>query len=414
MKTNISYLESLEILKALEVKPKGEEKVFFGNSLNRVLAQDILAKENMPLYPTASMDGYAFNSKDLQDLMGEGLKLVGVNKAGEREELECLKGECIKTFTGSRMPKNCDSLVLREHIYENEGKITLLPSVPIPQANQWIRQIGENYQKGEVLIRKGSKITPFEIGLLADLNEVFIQVFMRPKIAILSGGDEIIEVGEERRENTIRSVNNHLLKAIAESWGAEAMIFSLLKDNKASITHQVLEALQNCDILITTGGASYGDFDFVQEVLQEVCEMQFKGIRMKPGKPVGFGIYEKKTYVFGLPGFPNSCAVSFMLFVRMMIQKMLCMPEQSTPFLKAKLLENIKRSDLRAEFRICDVKREEGRYEVGFWNKKTFQSSVINNFCNSSGLIFLEENGGDLQKGEDVEIVLLEQLLSLH
>lgn len=413
MKTNISYQESVAILETLEIKTKGEEKVFFGNSLNRVLSQDITAKEDMPLYPTASMDGYAFNSKDLQDLMEVGLKVAGVNKAGESEELECLEGECIKTFTGSRMPKNCDSLVLKEYIQESEGKITLLPSAPIPQANQWIRQVGENYRKGEVLIRKGSKITPFEIGLLADLNYVFVQVFMRPRIAILSGGDEIIEVGEERRENTIRSVNNHLLKAIAESWGAEVSIFSLLKDDKASITHQILEALQNCDILVTTGGASFGDFDFVQEVLQELCEMQFKGIRMKPGKPVGFGIHQKKTYVFGLPGFPNSCAVSFMLFVRIVIQKMLSMPCKPTPFLKARLLESIKRSDLRAEFRICDAKIEEGGYEVGFWNKKALQSSVINNFCNSSALIFLEENGEDLPKGANVEIILLDQLLSL-
>lgn len=412
-KINISYEESLKILKDLKIKPKAEEKIFFGNALNRVLAQDIVAQNHMPCSPTSAMDGYAFNFQDLSKLTSDGLKIAGINKAGEIEQLECKAGECIKTFTGSRIPKNCDTLVLSEYVLEEKGNITLLPSSPIPSPNQWIRQIGENYKKGEILIHRGSKITPFEIGLLADLNCVFVQVFALPKIAILSGGDEIIEVGEAERENTIRSVNNHLLRAIAMSWGVEASIFPLLRDDKRSIRDQIHNALQSCDILVTTGGASHGDFDFVQEVLQEVCQMHFKGIRMKPGKPVGFGVYQDKTFVFGLPGFPNSCAVSFMLFVRIIVQKMLCIANQPTPFLNAKLIDPIEKSDDRAEFRICDIKIEQGEIQVGFWNKKTFQSSIINNFCNQSALIYLKEGKSSLKAKDAVKVISLEHLLNL-
>lgn len=413
MKHNISYEESLEILNSLDIPPFGYENVFLSNSLNRVLAQDIVAQENMPAYPTSAMDGYAFSSSDLKHYLSNGLKIAGINKAGESNIPKCSQGECVKTFTGAIMPEGCDSLILVENAIEDNGILKPKDDTPIPNPNQWIRKIGENYSKGELLLRRGSKISPFEIGLLAELNYVFVPVFIRPKIAILSGGDEIVEIGEEGRANAIRSVNNHLLKAIAQMWGAQVSLFPLLKDNKEEIRAQVLNALKNCNILITTGGASKGDYDFVQEVLQEECCMCFKGVKMKPGKPVGFGIYQSNVYVFGLPGFPNSCAVTFMLFVRHIFSKMLCMPHQTPPKLKAKLLEDIQRADSRAEFRICDVQINNGQYEVGFWSKKAFQSSVINNFCNSSALILLEENGGKIRAGEDVEIFLLEHLINI-
>lgn len=412
MKQNISFEESLEFLRDLEIPEMGSEKVFLSDSLNRVLAQDIVASENMPMHCTSAMDGYAFSSKDLSLFQTQGLKISGVNKAGELEIPQCNQGECIKTFTGSKMPEGCDMLILVEHTQAEEGRLKILPNSPIPSPNQWIRQIGENYKKGEVLLKKGMKITPFEIGLLAELNYVFVPVFIRPRLAILSGGDEIMEIGEEKRDNAIRSVNNHLLKAIAQIWGAEVHLFPLMQDCKEEIRKQVLGALKNCDILITTGGASKGDFDYVQEVLQEECDMCFKGVRMKPGKPVGFGIYKDRTYVFGLPGFPNSCAVTFMLFVRIVLAKMLKVSfDTLIPSFKAQLIEDIVRADQRAELRICDLKLNEGRYEVGFWNKKTLQSSVINNFCNSSALIYLKENGSDLQAGEEVDIILLSHLL---
>lgn len=411
MKSNISYQESLEILHSLEVSAKSYEKIPFSQALGRILAQDIIAEENMPKHPTSAMDGYALNSQDIDLLFSKGVEILSINKAGESEEQVCQRGGCIKTFTGAKIPTNCDTLVLVEEVRVEEGKIYALEGVK-PQKGRWIRAVGENYTKGEVLLKKGSKITPFEIGLLAELNCVFVCVYLKPKVAILSGGDEIIEVGERERENSIRSVNNHLLQALCSSMGAEGRIYPLLLDNKEQIQRQVKEALRDCDILITTGGASKGDFDYTQEVIKESCEMSFKGVRMKPGKPVGFGVREGEQFVFSLPGFPNSCAVTFMLFVRVIIAKLLGTSPMIEP-LKAKLTQAIKRADSRMEFRICNLRIENGIYEVGFWNKKTLQSSVVNNFCSKSALMILEENGGDLQEGEMVEILLLDSLIKL-
>lgn len=411
MKTNISYQESIEILNSIPIQPKSIEKIPFSQALGRILAEDIIAEENMPKHPTSAMDGYALNYEDIPSLFGEGVRVLSVNKAGESEERICERGGCIKTFTGAKIPTNCDTLALVEEVREENGKLYALEGASF-QKGKWIRAVGENYAKGEVLLKKESKITPFEIGLLAELNCVYVCVHLKPRVAILSGGDEIIEVGERERENAIRSVNNHLLQALCSSMGAEGRIYPLLTDNKEQIAKQVKEALRDCDVLITTGGASKGDFDYTQEVIKEVCEMQFKGVRMKPGKPVGFGITKEGQYVFTLPGFPNSSAVTFMLFTRLVLGKLLGTNPALEP-LKARLTQTIKRVDSRMEFRICNLRVQNGIYEVGFWDKKTLQSSVVNNFCSKSALMILEENGAELQEGEMVEVLLLDSLIKL-
>lgn len=411
MKSNISYQESIEFLHSLQIQSKAIEKIPFNQALGRILAEDIIAEENMPKHPTSAMDGYALNYEDIPLLFSSGVQVLSVNKAGESEERICERGGCIKTFTGAKIPENCDTLVLVEEVKEEGGKLYALEKMEFKKG-KWIRAVGENYTQGEVLLKKGSKITPFEIALLAELNCVFVCVYLKPRVAILSGGDEIIEVGQIPRENTIRSVNNHLLQALCNSMGAEGRIYPLLEDCKEQIRKQVNEALRDCDILITTGGASKGDFDYTQEVIKEVCEMQFKGVRMKPGKPVGFGIGKEGQYIFTLPGFPNSCAVTFMLFVRMILAKLLgTNPALET--LQARLSQSIKRADSRMEFRICNLRVQNGIYEVGFWDKKTLQSSVVNNFCSKSALMILQENGSDLQEGEMVEILLLDSLIKL-
>lgn len=411
MKSNISYQESIQILHSLPIQPKSIEKIPFTQALGRILAEDIVAEENMPKHPTSAMDGYALNSEDIPLLFSSGIEILCVNKAGESEEMVCQKGGCIKTFTGAKIPSNCDVLALIEEVREEGGRIYANENTEFKKG-KWIRAVGENYSCGEILLKKGSKITPFEIGLLAELNRVFVCVYLKPTVAILSGGDEIIEVGEKERENSIRSVNNHLLQALCTTMGTEGRIYPLLLDDKEQISKQIKEALRDCDILLTTGGASKGDFDYTQEVIKEVCQVQFKGVRMKPGKPVGFGVNAKGQFVFMLPGFPNSSAVTFMLFVRIIIAKLLG-TNANLEVCKARLTQSISRADSRMEFRICNLRVTNGIYEVGFWDKKTLQSSVVNNFCSKSALMVLEENGGDLQEGEMIEVLLLDSLIKL-
>lgn len=410
MKTYISFYEALEIIQNFDIPKIGTEKIFFGNALNRVLSEDIIAKQPMPRFYTSSMDGYAFCYDDLEVLQSEGLKINGDNPAGLKDFLVLEPKTCIKTFTGSRMPKNSDSIVIIENIDERNGRIFLKnPQISI-QKGDWVRKIGENYQQGEVLLKKGQKISAYEIGLLADLNKVFIEVFRKPKIGILSGGNEIIEVGESsENENIVRSVNNHLLKALVESLGGEGVLYPMMSDDKTEIKRMFENAFKDCDMLLSTGGMSKGDYDFTQEVMQDLCKMEFKGVRIKPGKPVAFGKYKDK-FLLALPGNPNSAAITFYLFGYILFYKMLGVSYKHI-FLKAVLEEKIIKKDSRMEFRVCDLHIKEGEYYVGFSDKKVLQSSVVNNLCQKSALCILPEGEIELKRNDKIEILLFKEFI---
>lgn len=413
MNKNISFSEAVDFITHSKISPLGREKVIFSDSLGRVLAQDVIAKSNMPKFPTSSMDGYAFCFEDVQKLAREGLIFQGDNPAGA--SVEPLKSNStIKTFTGSTMPKNSDTILLVEHSFSEGGRVFLSKDAPLPKKGDWVRSVGENYAQGDILLKRGDIIGAYEIGLLADLNEVFVEVFRKPRVGILSGGSEIIEVGQERAsENAIRSVNNHLIKAMAESMGAQALLYPIMPDDKESIKEMMIEAMGECDMLVSTGGMSMGDYDFTQQAIFELSEVVFKGVRIKPGKPVSYALYNQgnlKKPLLGLPGSPNSAAVTFYLLGRLIFAMMLGI-DYKHQFLKAILSEDVKRSDSRMEFRVCDLEIIEGEYYASFSKKRAFQSSVINNLCGKTALVVLEENGSNLYKGDVVNMLLFRNFL---
>ncbi|PAF42317.1 molybdopterin molybdotransferase MoeA [Helicobacter sp. 11S03491-1] len=414
MQKNISFYEAIDLLRQTKIDLLSKEKVIFSDGLNRILAQDVVAKDNMPKFCTSSMDGYAFCYEDLGILQTQGLVLQGDNPAGAEDKKSLESKATIKTFTGSKMPQNSDTILIVENALIKEGRVFLSPNASLPKKGQWVRQVGENYSKGDVLLRKNSRIGAYEIGLLADLNQVFIEVYKKPRVAILSGGSEIIEVGEERiSDNTIYSVNNHLLKAMVISMGGEAVLYPVMPDNKEDIKTMMSEALRDCDILLSTGGMSMGDYDFTQQAIEELCEIVFKGVRIKPGKPVIYGIFQnqnQKKYLFGLPGFPNSAAITFYLFGKIIFAKMLGM-DYKHQFVKAILSEKISKNDERMEFRVCDLNISNGKYQVDFSTKRVLQSSVVNNLCGESALVVLPEGEGEVAKGAEVDIIFFKNFL---
>lgn len=406
---NISFLEAITLVGEVKIKPLGNEKIIFSDSLNRVLAQDIIAKDNMPQFCTSAMDGYAFNYNDFEKLTNEGLEILGDNPAGA-EKLMCLDSQTsIKTFTGSIMPQNSDTILIVEHARVLGNKLFLDSQAPIPKKGDWVRQIGENYSQGDILLKAGTRIGMYEIGLFADLNQVFVQVVRKPRVGILSGGSEIIEVGEEKHStHMIYSANNHVLKAMVEVLGGEGVLYPLMLDDKDIIEQMLLNGFKDCDLLLSTGGMSKGDYDFTQQAIFEICDVRFQGVRMKPGKPLAYATYQmndSQKHLLGLPGFPNSAVIGFYLFGSILISKMLGI-EYKYETLKATLKERIARSDSRMEFRVCDLDIVRGKYEVSFSRKRILQSSVINNLCGESALLVLEENGRDLEAGEEVDIIL--------
>ena len=400
----ISYHESMQQLAALEIKTSAVEKLFLSDALGRILAEDIVAQENSPVYPTSAMDGYAIITAD-QD-RGE-IKVLGDNPAGAQEIAEVTEGICIKTFTGSLMPKGADALTPIENVTFAEGKIIINEKVPQGFA---IRPVGESFKKGEILVKKGTKLGYAEIGVMASLNVVMPSVFIKPRVAVLSTGSEILDLGENATHaSQIRSSNNYTLAALSAQAGGSAVQLGIVEDDEASITKAFENALDSADIIVTTGGVSVGDYDFVKDIIPKLgAEVIYKGVKIKPGQHIMLAKKGNKLIV-GLPGFAYSSTVTFMLYVIPIIRRMLAL-DPGLPYVEATLMQDFNKRAKKTEFSPCNLVFNNGRYEVDFEGKKVGSSAILTNMLGDCALVVTGEESGSLKQGDKVEVI---DLLSL-
>lgn len=390
------------MLDLLDVNASRYERVALNASLGRVLFENIIAKFNDPQFPTASMDGYALKHEDLSSGV---LTVLGDNPAGHDEKRILNSGECIKTFTGSMMPKGSDTLIQIENVTYDDGKITINQEVALGSS---VRPIGEGYRAGDVLIKKGTKIGFAEVGVMAGLNQVMVKVFVRPRVAVIATGSEILDLGENSDNPAqIRSSNNYTLAALFESAGAEVIQLGTAPDNKDAIMHTFENALANADILVSTGGVSVGDYDFVKDVIPRLgAQVVYKGVGIKPGRHVILAQRQEK-FILALPGFAYSSTVTGILYALPLISKML---GKSRPYVQvaAKLQEDFTKRSRFTEFTACNVLVEDGEYFVNFKDKKVGSSAILTNMLNASALMVAGEDDKFLETGTFVNVILLE------
>lgn len=398
----LSYETSQNMLDLVEINSSRNENVALTASLGRILAEDIVAQYNEPRFPTASMDGYALKHDDLQS---GRINIIGYNPAGNDEKRVLNSGECIKTFTGSKMPEGADTLIQIENVTVEDETIIINEKVPFSSS---VRPVGESYKAGDVLIKKGTKIGFAEIGVLAGLNKVMVKVALKPRVAVVSTGSEILDLGvQSDNPAQIRSSNNYTLSALFDSAGAEVIQLGTVGDDKESITKSFENALSSADILVSTGGVSVGDYDFVKDIIPRLgAEVLYKGVAIKPGKHVLVAKRENK-FIVALPGFAYSSTVTAILYVLPLIAKML---GRRQPYKKveAKLSEDFKKRSRLTEFTPCNVVIEDGEYFVNFNGKKAGSSAILTNLLNNSALMVTGEDDGDLEEGTFVNIILLE------
>ncbi|MDE6958121.1 molybdopterin molybdenumtransferase MoeA [Helicobacter apodemus] len=406
MEEKITYARAKEILQNQKISPKGLERVFLYESLGRVLAKDIFASEDMPEVALSNMDGYALSSTMIE--LSKGIfTILGENPAGNEKkvELPLTQPYAIKTLTGAAIPHNADILVPFENV---NIKGETLEINAFPKIGEFIRNIGDNYKKGEKLLSQGVRLNANHIGLLASLNHIFVEVFEKPKVGILVSGNEILEIGESKNNpHCFYNANGHLLYAKVKENGGMPKLYPILKDEKFSIQSCLKDALEECDLVISTGGASVGDYDFIQAISKEWSEkIVFRGVRIKPGQHIIYAHFHKKQF-FGLPGFPNSTLVTFELFVKAILTKLCGMPFKEE-IVEVTLQEDLQKGDKRLEFRVCNIRHTRGKISIDFEGKKSFQSAILNNFCPLDnarvGLAILE---GNKLKGERIPIILL-------
>lgn len=400
----LSYETSQNMLDLLDIGSFRSENLPLSSTLGRILADDIVAEYNDPQFPTASMDGYAVKYTDLDK---DSISILGDNPAGNDERRVLAEGECIKTFTGSMMPDGADTLIQIEKVSvsENSDKIYIDEKVSLGSS---VRPIGEGYKAGDILIKKGTKIGFAEIGVMAGLNKVMVKVALKPRVAVISTGSEILDLGEQSDNPAqIRSSNNYTLCALFEQAGAEAIQLGTAPDDRDEIMQTFENALASADILISTGGVSVGDYDFVKDIIPRLgAEVIYKGVAIKPGKHIMVAQREGK-FILALPGFAYSSTVVSILYGLPLISKML---GKSEPYkrVEAKLSQRFTKRSRLTEFTACNVEVVDGEYFVNFEDKKVGSSAILTNMLNSSALMVTGEEDGDLEEGTFVNVILLE------
>ncbi|NOR55577.1 MAG: molybdopterin molybdenumtransferase MoeA [Sulfurovum sp.] len=400
MTSMIHFDESIEIIQNLEINNYKTKELYLVDALGYVLAEDIIADHNSPEFPTSAMDGYAIIHEDMT--LGT-LRVGSINPAGSALKEEVIGGTCIKTFTGSLMPHGADTLIPIENVEVSGDEITIKEEVPQGFS---VRAVGENYAKGQLLIPKGSKIDFPQIGVLASLNIANVSVYEKPTVAIISTGSELLSLGEEQtNDSQIRSSNNYILEAIVKKYDGIPLQLGCIKDDKATITKEISAALEKSDIVVTTGGVSVGDFDFVKDVIYELdCEVVFKGVRVKPGQHIMVARKDDK-FIIGLPGFAYSSTVTALLYLVPLIEK-LQQGQSTLQVVKAKLKEPFIKRAKKAEFTACNVSLLQGEYYVNFEGKKVGSSAILTNMLGNVALLVTAEDDKSKEIGDEVNILL--------
>jgi len=405
MRDFINYDKSIEILNNIKISKPTSEKLFLTNALGRVIASDVIADHNSPEYPTSGMDGYAIKHEDIKN---GSIKIIDKNPAGSVVESEVAQGVCIKTFTGSLMPKGSDTLVPIENVEVNEDSIKITKEVPFGFAT---RAIGENYAKDEVLIKKGTVIGFAEVGVLASLNIAQINVLVNPTVAIASTGSEILDLGEtQTNDSQIRSSNHLTIEALCKQNGANVIQMGIVEDDIDSITNLLETALDKADIVVTTGGVSVGDYDFVQDVIKDKlkAEVLFHGVTIKPGMHLLAAVKDGKI-IIALPGFAYSSTVCAILYVLPLIYKLRGSKEK-LPIVKARINQDFPRRMSKTIFTACNVEYSENEYKVNFDGKKKGTSAILTNMLESPALLIQKDDSEDIKSGDLVDILLLNEL----
>lgn len=397
--SKISYEESVKKLKNINIIPR-VQKVFIVDSIGKILAQDIKASQNSPAHPTAAMDGYAVymtsNKQNVYDL-------IDYSPAGTVVESAVSENTCIKTFTGSIMPNKSNTIIPIENVDVVENKVYIKEHVNIGFA---VMPIGENYKKDEILIPKGTKIDFAEIGVMASLNLVFIEVYSSPTVAICSTGSEILDLGETQENiSQIRSSNHITIQALAKKYDCVVNQLGIVKDDKKYILDTIKNGLNSSDIVITTGGVSVGDYDFVKDIVigELNAEVIFRGVNIKPGRHIILARLGEK-FILSLPGFAYSSTVTFVLYCLPLIFKFRG-DNEKLHIIQCFAKNNISNQSDKTVFLACDLSFAHTSYYVDTCNKKNGTSAILTNLLGNSALAIIPSYTTYVQ--EDVLDVIL-------
>ena len=311
-------------------KPVATETIPLPSSLQRVLAADIAAAHDLPLFDNSSMDGFAIRAADSSPAAADSrvtLRVVADIPAGVAPKAVITQGQAARIMTGAQLPDGADAVIpVEDTDFDSREAGTAAPETVsfarIVRAGENVRPRGTDLKTGDIVLKKGRMLKPQDVGLLASLGAANVDVFKRPRVALLSSGDELLEVGAPLEPGKIHDSNSFTLAALVEDSGAEVIRLGVAKDTRESVKALFEAALnEKTDLILSSAGVSVGAFDYIKEVIESRGSLDFWRVNMRPGKPLAFGEYRGVNFI-GLPGNPVSAFVGFEVFVRAVIGKL--------------------------------------------------------------------------------------------
>jgi molybdopterin molybdotransferase len=388
-----------------EIQALPTTQVPLSEALGLVLAQDIIAQEDIPPFSNSAMDGFALLSQDSQPRAGQPprLRVTGGVAAGYVADQAVTEGTTMRIMTGAPVPPGADT-VIQVELTRSEGPqsewVEIMQAVP-PGNN--IRPAGEDMQRGQVILLQGNEIGSWEIGVLATLGWANVLVTRRPHVAILGTGDEVIDVDEPLRPGKIRNSNSYLLEAAVHVAGAIPHRLGVARDTVENLREKFSEAIQY-DLIITSGGVSVGDFDLVKDIMAEQGHVDFWRINMRPGKPVAFGSIGKVP-LLGLPGNPVSAAVTFELFGRPIIRKMLGHTRLLRPQVDVVVIDGVDERVMRRHYVRAWVEWRDGRFVARTTGNQG--SHITTSLLHANAFVIVPEGGVQIQPGGSAKAIML-------
>ena len=393
--------EALARMQAAITPIREHENVPLPQLLDRVLAEPLRAGFNVPGHDNSAMDGYALRARDAD----RPLKVIGESLAGHRFEGRLDPGECVRITTGACLPEGADAVVMQENTHGEADRISISQA---PRPGENIRRAGEDITKGSEVLAAGHRLGPVDIALLASLGRPDAKVKRRLKLAVLSTGDELTPPGETLPEGAIYDSNRYGLIAMLQRLNVEIVDLGLIPDRPEAIRAAFKKAGQEADAIISSGGVSVGQADYVKDILAELGEINFWKVAMKPGKPFAFGKLGKSTF-FGLPGNPVSAMVTMHQLALPIIRAM--SGESLTPPLaiNATADTSFKKRPGRQDFQRACLTQHEGENRVS--SNGVQGSGVLTSFRTANAYAVLEQERGRVEPGEILTVIPFDRFL---
>ena len=386
--------------------------------LGQVLAEDVYSSINVPPLDNSAMDGYAVQSRDTRGASRQSprfLRVIDTVSAGSIAECEVEPGTAVRIMTGAPIPKGADSVVIFEDTDETQrqGSSTEIGILRQAEAGLNIRRAGEDITQGSIVLSQGAVLRPSEVGVLASLGRTTVRVIRRPTVAILATGDELVDINQPLPAGKIYNSNTYSLAALVRRYGGIPKILGIALDSEHSVVARLCQGL-DADMLITTGGVSAGDYDVVKDVLAKQGEISFWTVRMKPGKPLAFGTIKGVSKAgiarniphLGLPGNPVSSMVTFELFVRPAILKMMGKKNLTKPTIEAVVENSVVNRDRRRIFARVIVEKRRGQYFARLTGPQG--SGILTSMTLANGLMVIPENKTEVVAGDIVQVMMLD------